>query len=37
MPIAIIEILNFGYIQDDGFGVFVPNVGGYHVQIGESE
>jgi len=29
--IATIIALQFGYSQDDGFGVYIPNIGGYHL------
>jgi len=31
LALATIITLQFGYSQNDGFGVYVPNVGGYHI------
>jgi len=29
--LAYLLLVSFGYIQDDGYGLFIPNVGGYHI------
>jgi len=31
LALATIITLQFGYSQNDGFGVYVPDVGGYHL------
>ena len=31
LALATIITLQFGYSQVDGFGVYIPNVGGYHL------
>jgi len=31
LTLVTLIVLNFGYSQDDGFGVYIPDVGGYHL------
>jgi hypothetical protein len=31
--VMILALSGFTYSQHDGFGIYVPNVGGYHFEI----
>ena len=31
VALAYLLLTSFGYIQADGYGVFIPDVGGYHI------
>jgi len=31
VALAYLLLSSFGYIQADGYGVFIPDVGGYHI------
>ena len=31
VALAYLLLSSFGYIQDDGYGIYIPDVGGYHI------
>jgi hypothetical protein len=31
VALAYLLLVSFGYIQDDGYGIYIPDVGGYHI------
>ena len=31
VALAYLLLLSFGYIQEDGYGIYIPDVGGYHI------
>lgn len=38
LVVIIYAGFSFGYMTEDGFGVYVPDLGGYHINTGkESE